>query len=88
MYQTQFASNGFALLWCPATVVLQATYKFTLPYVKTVQTNGLQFPVRLWYDGPNDKLRVDVFAGVDSTVTIKVTYLAKLMSLAGRAFIG
>eukprot|EP00775_Hariotina_reticulata_P008341 gene8341-8525_t len=54
----------------------EAKYKFSLPYVKTVQTNGLQFPVSLWYDGPNEKLRVDVFAGVDSTVTIKdTTYL-------------
>lgn len=51
---------------------LQATYTFSLPYVYTVQTSGLSFPVHIWYDAPNKRLRTDVFGGLDATLTVEV----------------
>lgn len=51
---------------------LQATYTFSLPYVYTVQTSGLSFPVHIWYDAPNKRLRTDVYGGLDSTLTVEV----------------
>lgn len=54
----------------------EATYTFSIPYVYTVQTRGLSFPVHMWYDGKSQRLRMDVFDGLDSTITEKdVTYL-------------
>lgn len=51
---------------------LQATYTFSLPYVYTVQTEGLFFPVHLWHDSESQRLRMDVYDGLDSTITVKV----------------
>lgn len=51
---------------------MQATYTFSIPYVYTVQTQGLSFPVHMWYDGKSQRLRMDVFDGLDSTTTEKV----------------
>eukprot|EP00879_Flechtneria_rotunda_P007527 GHRR01007896.1.p1 GENE.GHRR01007896.1~~GHRR01007896.1.p1 ORF type:complete len:555 (+),score=166.79 GHRR01007896.1:1913-3577(+) len=53
-----------------------ATYRFSLPYVYAVQTQGLSFPVEMWYDADSLRLRIDVYGGLDSTVRIKdTTYL-------------
>ncbi|KAI8473422.1 MAG: hypothetical protein J3K34DRAFT_518916 [Monoraphidium minutum] len=46
----------------------EAEYTFSLPYVKVVQTQGLSYPVHLWYDGEGGRLRVDVYGGLDSTI--------------------
>lgn len=51
----------------------EATYTFSLPYVYTVQTSGLSFPVHIWYDAPNKRLRTDVYGGLDSTLTVEDT---------------
>jgi hypothetical protein len=56
----------------PALSCVQATYTFSLPYVYTVQTSGLSFPVHIWYDAPNKRLRTDVYGGLDSTLTVEV----------------
>lgn len=47
-------------------------YVFSLPYVRTVQTRGLRFPVRLAYDGPGDRLSVSAYNGLDQTITNEV----------------
>lgn len=54
---------------------MQASYTFSMPYVYTVQTQGLSFPVHMWFDATTERLRVDVFGGLDSTVTIQVRAL-------------
>ncbi|WIA34990.1 hypothetical protein OEZ86_013270 [Tetradesmus obliquus] len=51
----------------------QASYTFSLPYVATVQTQGLSFPVTMWVDADSARMRVDVFGGLDSTLTLQDT---------------
>jgi hypothetical protein len=51
---------------------VQATYTFSLPFVHTVQTSGLSFPVHIWYDADNKRLRTDVYGGLDTTMTVEV----------------
>jgi hypothetical protein len=51
----------------------QASYTFSLPYVYAVQTLGLSFHVKLWYDGPGQRLRTDVYGGLDSTLAVGVS---------------
>ncbi|GLC60494.1 hypothetical protein PLESTB_001620000 [Pleodorina starrii] len=41
-------------------------YTVTLPYMKTTQPQGLKYPVHVWWDGPNQKYRFDVYGGMDS----------------------
>jgi hypothetical protein len=53
--------------------LLQATYTFSLPYVYAVQTSGLSFPVHIWYDADNKRVRTDVYGGLDSTLTVEVS---------------
>ncbi|GFR49771.1 hypothetical protein Agub_g11937 [Astrephomene gubernaculifera] len=42
-------------------------YTLTLPYVETFQTGGLKYPVHVWWDGPNQRYRLDVYGGMDSS---------------------
>lgn len=57
---------------CPFVCAPQASYTFSLPYVATVQTQGLSFPVTMWVDADSARMRVDVFGGLDSTLTLQV----------------
>jgi hypothetical protein len=57
---------------CCVAPPLQASYTFSLPYVSTVQTQGLSFPVHMWVDSKSQRMRVDVFGGMDSTITLQV----------------
>ncbi|MEW5318355.1 MAG: hypothetical protein WDW38_009581 [Sanguina aurantia] len=41
-------------------------YTLTLPYVETIQSGGLSYPVHVWYDGAAQKLRMDVYDGMDA----------------------
>jgi hypothetical protein len=63
----------------------QASYTFTLPYVQTVQTLGLSFPVCVWYDGSTQRLRTDVYGGLDSTLTAEVCLGAAVLRLSNAA---
>jgi hypothetical protein len=58
---------------CHLNALLQATYTFSLPYVYAVQTSGLSFPVHIWYDADNKRVRTDVYGGLDSTLTVEVS---------------
>eukprot|EP00882_Tetradesmus_deserticola_P005396 GHRQ01005678.1.p1 GENE.GHRQ01005678.1~~GHRQ01005678.1.p1 ORF type:complete len:200 (+),score=73.28 GHRQ01005678.1:390-989(+) len=55
----------------PAT--FEASYTFSLPYVSTLQTHGLSFPVHMWVDADSQRMRVDVYGGMDRTVTLQDT---------------
>ncbi|GIL54872.1 hypothetical protein Vafri_10565 [Volvox africanus] len=41
-------------------------YTLSLPYVQTMQPGGLKYPVHVWWDGPGQKYRFDVYGGMDS----------------------
>lgn len=81
----QTGGNGDAGTNHSACGAVQATYTFSLPYVYTVQTGGLCFPVHMWFDGENQKLRMDVFDGIDSTITEKVHTFSHSTVLTGRS---
>ncbi|GIL80283.1 hypothetical protein Vretimale_17448 [Volvox reticuliferus] len=42
-------------------------YTLTLPYLKTMQPEGLRYPVHVWWDGPGQRYRFDSYGGIDST---------------------
>jgi hypothetical protein len=66
-------------------LLLQASYTFSLPYVSTVQTQGLSFPVHMWVDADTQRMRVDVFGGMDSTITLQVRPAAAAAGALGWA---
>jgi hypothetical protein len=63
--------------------LLQASYTFSLPYASTVQTQGLSFPVHMWVDADSQRMRVDVFGGMDSTITLQVRPAAAAAGMQG-----
>ncbi|GLI71137.1 hypothetical protein VaNZ11_016236 [Volvox africanus] len=44
----------------------EVEYTLSLPYVQTMQPGGLKYPVHVWWDGPGQKYRFDVYGGMDS----------------------
>lgn len=42
-------------------------YDLVLPYVETTQPGGLKYPVHVWWDGPGQRIKVDVYGGLDSS---------------------
>lgn len=43
-----------------------------MPFVYSVQTGGLSFPVHMWYDAGGKRLRTEVYGGLDTTLTVEV----------------
>ncbi|KAK9844357.1 hypothetical protein WJX74_001261 [Apatococcus lobatus] len=56
----------------------EATYNFSLPYVKTLQADGLTYPVHVWRNADTKELRIDTYDGVNSLVGSK-EYLYKVI---------
>ena len=50
----------------------QVSYNFSLPYEKTVQKDGLVYPVRVWRDAERGVTRMDTFGGRNILITTKV----------------
>ena len=50
----------------------QVSYNFSLPYEKTVQIDGLVYPVRVWRDAEKGVTRMDTFGGRNILITTKV----------------
>lgn len=51
---------------------LQVSYNFSLPYEKTVQKDGLVYPVRVWRDAERGVSRMDTFGGRNVLISTKV----------------
>lgn len=68
----------------PPLFCLQASFTFSMPYVATVQTRGLSYPVQMWYEA--GKLRTDVYGGLDSTLTVDVSLVMAVRRELARAY--
>ncbi|KAG2496806.1 hypothetical protein HYH03_005213 [Edaphochlamys debaryana] len=50
--------------------VFYATYNFSMPHLYLTQPDGLNYEVSVWYDGPNQRRRVESYGGEDTCVTV------------------
>ncbi len=65
--------------------VFQVAYNFSLPYEKTVQKDGLVYPVHIWKDATTQKMRQDTYGGINSMITTKVrACLSRWLSCSSR----
>ncbi|PNW79515.1 hypothetical protein CHLRE_08g358522v5 [Chlamydomonas reinhardtii] len=57
-------ANPVAPEWPPA---FEMEYTVSLPYLQALQPGGLSYPVHVWWDGPWQRYRLDVYGGLDSS---------------------
>ncbi len=50
----------------------QVAYNFSLPYEKTIQKDGLVYPVTVWRDAERGVSRMDTFGGRNILISRKV----------------
>lgn len=56
-------------------------YTFSMPYIATVQPQGLSIPVHVWYDKHGGRMRIDLKDGLDSTISTKVRRLTMCQAI-------
>ncbi|KXZ45509.1 hypothetical protein GPECTOR_54g251 [Gonium pectorale] len=49
--------------------VFHLKYTFSMPHFYLTQPKGLSYPVSVWYDGPNNRRRVEAYDGEDVQVS-------------------
>ena len=52
---------------------MQVSYNFSLPYEKTVQKDGLVYPVRVWRDADRGVSRMDTLGGRNILINTKAS---------------
>ena len=54
-------------------IATQVSYNFSLPYEKTVQRDGLVYPVRVWRDADRGVSRMDTLGGRNIVINTKAS---------------